>query len=222
MIKSKRISDVVEEYLECIYKLEERFKTARTGDIVKSLRLSPGTVTNTLRRLERMGLIVHKPYRGVRLTEKGRRIAIEVIRRHRLSERLLTDILKLDWEKAHEAACKLEHSISGDVAKLLDRALNYPKTCPHGNPIPTEAGEILEEKSVPLTSVKIGKQCEVVKVTDERSELLHYLKSLGVIPGALIEITSVEPFGGSITVRIGSTQCALSRSVASSILVKHQ
>jgi len=220
-MKSKKVSDVVEEYLECIYKLEEKFKAAKTGDIVKSLKLSPGTVTNTLRRLERRGLITHKPYRGVKLTEKGRRIALEVIRRHRLSERLLTDFLRLEWEKAHEAACRLEHSISGDVEKLIERALNYPKTCPHGNPIPSESGKIIEVSSVPLSLAGVGEKCEVVRVTDERIELLQHLKNLGLVPGASIEVVNIEPISESITVKIGPTHHSLSRSVASSIQVRH-
>lgn len=215
-------SEVLEEYLECIYKLEEKSRTARTSEIVKSLGVSPGTVTNTLRRLKRKGYIVHSPYKGVRLTEKGRKVAIGVIRRHRLSERLLTDLLNLEWEKSHDIACRLEHSISEEVAILLEKALNNPKTCPHGNPIPTIGGKISEESCVPLSSLMAGNHCEVVKVTDESIELLQYLKSIGLIPGAEIEILNIEPFDGPITIRVGTRQQALSRTVASVIQVKQR
>ncbi|MEM3394413.1 MAG: metal-dependent transcriptional regulator [Nitrososphaerota archaeon] len=221
-MKKRSGDEVLEEYLECIYKLEEKFKVARTSEIVKSLELSPGTVTNTLRRLRRMGYIIHRPYRGVRLTEKGRKIAIDVIRKHRLSERLLTDLLKLEWEKSHNAACRLEHSISEEIARLLDEALNHPKTCPHGNPIPTESGKVFDESCLPLSSLKAGIQCEVVKVTDESVQLLQYLKSVGLVPGALVEILNIEPFDGPITIRVGTRQQALNRKVASLIQVKQR
>lgn len=219
-MKKRSGNEVLEEYLECIYKLEEKSKVARTSEIVRALGLSPGTVTNTLRRLRRKGYIIHSPYRGVRLTEKGRKLAIEVIRKHRLSERLLTDLLKLDWEKSHDVACRLEHSISEEVARLLDKALNHPRTCPHGNPIPTESGMIYEESCAPLSSLKVGNQCEVVKVTDENVELLQYLKSIGLIPGVSLEILRIEPFEGPITIRVGTRLQALSRAVASVIQVR--
>lgn len=219
---NRGVNEVLEEYLECIYRLEQKYKTARTSEIVKSLGLSPGTVTNTLRRLRMKGYIVHRPYRGVRLTEKGRKIAIEVIRRHRLSERLLTDVLNLEWEKSHDAACRLEHSINEEVAGLLEKALNHPKTCPHGNPIPTEEGKVFEEGSVPLSSLAVGDRCEVVKVIDEREDLLQYLKRIGLTPGASVEIIDIAPFDGPINIRIGTMQHALSRKVASVVQVKHR
>ncbi|MEM3403156.1 MAG: metal-dependent transcriptional regulator [Nitrososphaeria archaeon] len=217
---SKEVTPIVEEYLEVIYKLQEKKEVARTSDIVASLKVSPGTVTNTVERLERDGLIVHVPYKGAKLTDKGQRIALNVIRRHRLSERLLTDILHVEWEKAHEAACKLEHAIDNDVIKKLEKALNHPKTCPHGNPIPTKCGGIIEEKSQPLVELNVKESCMIMKVIEEKPELLHYLGTLGLVPNTKIEILDKAPFDGPITLKVGKANRVLSHEVASIIKVR--
>jgi DtxR family Mn-dependent transcriptional regulator len=214
------VTAAIEEYLENIYRLQERKGVARTNDIVKLLQVVPGTVTNTVERLEKEGLVTHEPYRGVKLTEKGRRIALRVIRRHRLSERLLTDILRVDWDKAHDVACRLEHDITNDVAKKLEKALGHPRSCPHGNPIPTECGGIIEEESEPLTTFSPKESAVIVKITEETPEMLEYLAKLGLVPGASIEVVERIPFDGLVTVRVGGTNHVLSRSVSSIIEVK--
>ena len=220
MSVSEEISAVIEEYLERIYRLQEKSGVARTNDIVKSLGVVPGTVTNTVKWLEKEGLVTHKPYKGVKLTEKGRKIALQVIRRHRLSERLLTDILHMEWDKVHDAACKLEHSLTNEIIKPLEKALKHPKTCPHGNPIPTKCGGIIKEESQPLIELGTGEQSTIVKIIEERTDLLHYLNKLGLVPGASVEILEKAPFNGPITVKVGSTSHALSRAIASVIQVK--
>ena len=214
------VTAVVEEYLEAIYKLQERSGVARTSDIVKMLQVAPGTVTNTVERLEREGYVTHEPYKGVKLTEKGLRTAMHVLRRHRLSERLLTDILHMKWDKVHDAACKLEHGITDEIIKPLEKALGHPKTCPHGNPIPTKCGGIIVEESHSLTALNEREQGVIVKITEEKPDLLHYLNTMGLVPGASIEIVEKAPFNGPITLKIGGTNRALSRTVASIIQVK--
>jgi DtxR family Mn-dependent transcriptional regulator len=216
----EEVTAVVEEYLEVIYRLQEKDGVARTGEIVKSLEVAFGTVTNTVERLEKEGYVTHEPYKGVKLTEKGLKIALQVVRRHRLSERLLADILHVGWDKVHDAACKLEHGITDDIIKPLEKALKHPKTCPHGNPIPTKCGGIFEEKSQPLSLLSEQERGIVVKITDEKSDLLRYLDALGLVPGASIEILEKAPFNGPITLKIGSTNRAVSRAIASVIQVK--
>jgi len=214
------VTSATEEYLEIIYKLQEKRGVATTSDLVRSLKVAPGTVTNTIARLEKESLVIHKPYRGVKLTEKGRRIALRTIRKHRLSERLLTDLLNVEWERVHEAACKLEHSISDEIAKKIEKALGHPKTCPHGNPIPTECGGIIEESSKPLTEFDLGERGVIAKITDERRELLEYLNSLKVRPDKIVEIIDKAPFGGPITIKIEGERHALSPEIASLIEVR--
>ncbi|MEM3571296.1 MAG: metal-dependent transcriptional regulator [Candidatus Bathyarchaeia archaeon] len=216
----EEISAVIEEYLECIFKLQEKSGIARTSDIVKILGVVPGTVTNTLKWLKKKGLIIHEPYKGIKLTKKGRKIAIQVIRKHRLSERLLTDILHMEWNKVHEIACKLEHSITEEMIKPLEKALRHPKTCPHGNPIPTKCGGIIKEKLVPLINLTVGMQGIVAKIIEEQEELLQYLGKLGLFPGAPIEIMEKAPLNDSITMKIGSTQHVLGRHIASLVYIK--
>jgi len=217
---SVKVTSATEEYLEIIYRLQEKSGVATTSDLVRSLRVAPGTVTNTIARLEKESFVIHEPYRGVRLTEKGRRIALRIIRKHRLSERLLTDLLNVEWERVHEAACKLEHSISDEIAKKIEKALGHPKTCPHGNPIPTECGGIIEEKSRPLNELELEERGIIAKITDEKRELLEYLNSLKVRPGKVVEVIEKAPLGGPITIRIEGENHALSQEVASLIKVK--
>lgn len=215
------VSSTLEEYLEVIYRLETEKGSAKTSDLAKHLQVALGTITNTIEHLEKLNLVTHKPYKGVKLTQKGRRIALDVLRRHRLSERLLTDVLRMDWSKTHDAACKLEHAIaSKDVIKPLEKILGKPKTCPHGNPIPSESGKVVEEKSELLSDLSPGKEGTIVKVTDERPHMLQYLATLGLVPGANVEIEEKGPFNGPIIVRVMGASYALGRNVASVIWVK--
>lgn len=217
---AEEVTAIIEEYLEGIYRLQEKSGVARTSEIVKLLQVSPGTVTNTVERLEKEGLVTHSPYKGVKLTKKGRKIAINVIRRHRLSERLLTDSLRVNWSEAHRLACKLEHSFTGDLVKKLEKALGHPKTCPHGNPIPTQCGGIIEDKSVPLTNLETREKGVLVKIVDEKHAVLEYLSTLRLMPGASVEVAEKAPFNGPITVKINKTKQALSFEIASIIYVR--
>ena len=215
------VSPVIEEYLEAIYKLEESSGSAKTTELAKQLKVALGTITNTIETMEKQSLIVHQPYKGVKLTGKGRKIALDVVRRHRLSERLLTDILRLEWSKAHDAACKLEHVFADkELSDPLERALGHPKTCPHGNPIPSEFGKLTEEHSAVLASLNCGEKGTIVKVTDERPDMLQYLATLGLVPGASVEIEERAPFNGPIMVKVMGASYALGRNIASVIWVK--
>jgi len=221
MSAAEEVSSTIEEYLEAIYTLQERNGSAKTTELAKRLKVTLGTITNTVESMEKQNLVVHEPYKGVKLTAKGRKMALDVVRRHRLSERLLTDILRLEWSKAHDIACKLEHAISGeDVIKPLEKALGHPKTCPHGNPIPSESGRLAEEKSELLTHLRQGESGVIAKITDERQDMLQYLASLGLVPGASVSIEEKAPFNGPIMVKVMGASYALGRNVASVIWVK--
>ncbi len=221
MSATEEVSSTIEEYLEAIYKLQERNGAAKTTELAKQLKVALGTITNTVESMERQSLIMHQPYKGVKLTAKGRKIALDVIRRHRLSERLLVDILRLEWSKAHDAACKLEHAFGDkELLEPLNDALGHPKTCPHGNPIPSESGKLTEEHSEVLLSLNAGEKGTIVKVTDEREDILQYLGKLGLVPGASVEVEDKAPFEGPIMVRVGNANYALGRNVASIIWVK--
>lgn len=221
MSTAEQVSSTVEEYLEAIYRLQERNGAAKTTELAKQLNVALGTITNTIESLEKQNFVVHQPYKGVKLTLKGRKIALSVVRRHRLSERLVVDILKVDWGKAHDAACKLEHVFADkDLIGPLEKALGNPKTCPHGNPIPSASGEVAEEQSQMLASLNAGEKGVIVKVTDERPDILHYLSRLGIRLGEQVLVQEKAPFDGPIMVKVGTANFALGRNVASIVWVK--
>lgn len=209
------ISHVLEEYLEAIWRLQERSDSVRTGELAQQLEVTPGAVTNTLTHLEKHRLIIRKPYRGITLTEKGRTIALRVIRKHRLAERLLTEVLHMDWSGVHEIACELEHAMTDEMVSPLQRTLKDPTTCPHGNPIPDELGRVTEEESEPLSNFNPNDRAILVKVTEEKPDMLRYLASLGLMPGATVEVQEKAPFEGPIIVKVMGATYALGRSVAS-------
>jgi len=208
-----------EMYLKVIYNLQTKTGAARTGGIAKILGITPGSVTNTLEVLETKGLVAREPYKGVKLTGEGRKLALSVFRRHRLAERLLADVLHLDWIESHEEACRLEHAISDNLAASMEKALGNPKTCPHGNPIPDERGSIVPTKSEALSGLGNGQKATVVQIPDENTDLLRYLTTLGMHPGVRIEVEEKAPFNGPMLVKVGSTSYPLGLDVASDIYV---
>jgi len=214
------VSNEAEEYLEAIYRLEKKTGFAKTMELARQLKVVPGSVTNTVESLEKRDLVIHEPYKGVTLTEKGRKIALNVLRRHRLAERLLTDILHLDWSEVHDAACKLEHAIPADIIKPLEKTLGHPKTCPHGNPIPTACGGIIEEKSEPLVNLSPEVSGIIIRIIEEKAEVLQHLATLGLTPGVRVEVEKKASFGGPITIRAGESRYTLDYKVASIINVK--
>ena len=211
-----------EMYLKTIYNLEQRNGSARTGDIAKILEITPGSVTNTLEALEGKGLVVREPYKGVNLTEDGRKLAVAVFRRHRLAERLLVDVLGMDWAESHTEACKLEHSISDQVALSIEKKLGEPKTCPHGNPIPNEKGFIEPNKSVALSVLENGETAVVAMIPDEDVAVLRYISTLGMIPGAKVTVEEKAPFKGPMLVKVNGNSYPIGLDVATGIFVNRE
>jgi len=217
---SKRTTSTTEEFIESIYRLEKRSGIAKTTELAKMLNVVSGTVTNTIERLEKEEYLIHEPYKGVKLTEKGKQTALLVIKKHRLAERLLHDLLQMKWDVIHDVACKLEHGITQNMIAPLEKVLNNPRTCPHGNPIPQKSGENFEEKSNPLIGLKLGAQGRIVKIIEENGELLRYLSELGLIPGELVKVLEKAPFNGPISLKIKGKRRSISPSIAEIIFVK--
>lgn len=214
------ISYQAEEYLEAIYRLEKKRGYAKTMELARKLNVVPGSITNTIVGLERRGLVIHKPYKGVKLTEKGRKIASNVLRRHRLAERFLTDILHIDWSQVHDAACKLEHVLTPEILNPLEDTLRHPKTCPHGNPIPNKKGEIIEEETKPLVDLNPGESGVVANIAEEKTDTLETLDSVGLTLGSHVEVQAKKPFTGPLDIHVEGKHHTIERKVATYVHVK--
>lgn len=212
------LSATLEEYLETIYKLSERGQV-RPGQIADMLRVSAPTVTATLGRLQSQGLVTRSDDGGVELTVDGRKQALDIVRRHRLAERLLVDVLGLSWDEVHDEACELEHALSPKVQEALERLLDNPEVCPHGHPIPAAGGDVAEQEGVPLCEHGPGDEVRIVRIDDEDDALLAYLSSLGMFPGTTVRVRDVAPFKGPLTVEVGGQTHAIGREVAQKVVV---
>lgn len=208
----------LEEYLETIYKLSEH-GTVKPTAIAESVGVSGPTVTNTLKRLEGGGYVIRQGT-DVVLTESGSAAALDIVRKHRVAERFLVDVLGLGWDEAHDDACRLEHALSPRVLVALEEFLNNPEVCPHGNPIPRADGKIPSAQGTPLASLGLGARCEVVRIEEEDEELLRYLKEIGLVPGAQVLIAEVAPFSGPFTLSVGGRSSAISHEIAEKVFVR--
>lgn len=218
MVKESRR---IEEYLESIYKILEMHEPATTSKIAENMGLRPSSVSEMLKQLEQKGLVSFAE-KGVTLTEEGELAAKKVIRKHRLSERLLTDILGFGWDEVHDEACRLEHDISRKMEERIEKRLENPKTCPHGYPIPDRKGEIARDESVKLSELEPDDKGVIVSVFEENPEMLQYLGSLGLYPGVEMEVKSIAPFGGPIVIIVEGEEKTLGKELAEKILVRKQ
>jgi DtxR family Mn-dependent transcriptional regulator len=225
------LTEKMEEYLEALYKLSLEDENLSATRLSEHLNVTPPTVLDMLKRLEADGFVRYaesgrshgkgkaRGKRCISLTAKGQRAAKALVRRHRLSERFLTDVLGLDWESAHREACRFEHILSPEVEEKLAEVLGNPETCPHGYPIPDEKGNVKEpvQEIRQLCDFAANEKGCIARVEEEQPELLQYLASLGLLPDVDIEVKEVAPFGGPLLVKIGDAQYALGREVASKI-----
>lgn len=197
------LSGPVEDYLKAIYDLERVGAPATTNDIADRLAISPASVSGMMRRLAEQRLITHEPYRGVRLTGAGRRAALRTLRRHRILECYLTEVLGYEWDRVHDEAERLEHAASDELIERMATALGDPVHDPHGAPIPTRDGRVEEAPLRTLASTAPGEQVRVRRVQDEDAERLRYLAELGIRPGAMVRILDRAPYDGPITLWVG-------------------
>lgn len=190
----------VEDYLKAIYRLSGQGGFATTSDIAALLELSAPSVSGMVKRLSEMGLIEHVPYRGVQLTSQGRRAALRMVRRHRVLELYLTSHLFYNWDDVHSEAERLEHAVSDDLIERMAAALGDPRYDPHGDPIPTAAGEIEETELVPLSEASVGGELELRQVGTQEPARLRYFAEQGLMPGVRVLVTDRQPFNGPTTI----------------------
>lgn len=208
-----------EEYLEAVYRLEREGPGVTTSGLASELGVAPASVSGMLKKLASDGYIDHRARGEAKLTRKGLEVAVRVLRRHRLAECLLTDILGMPWEDVHAEACMLEHAISARVEERLIAVLGNPQACPHGHPIPPADLSDPIRLGVPLAQIEVGARAHVNGVTEEVPEMLVYLGKIGMRPGAAIVITAKAPLGGPVTVNIEGTSHAISLELARMVTV---
>ncbi len=213
----------VEDYAKAIYALETRStEPVSTNALAERLAITPGSVSAMLKRLCELGVITHEPYRGVRLTEDGRRIALEVIRHHRLIESFLADALGMSWDRVHAEAEVLEHVISEDLEELIAAKLGHPTVDPHGDPIPSADLELQEPPTARMESMEPGDEGLFVRVSDSDPEMLRYLADRGIAPGERFTVRDRQPFGGPLFVLFAGGEHAIGGELARAMRVELQ
>jgi DtxR family Mn-dependent transcriptional regulator len=209
----------VEDYAKAIYTLEER-GTVTTTALAERLNVTPGSVSGMLKKLDAAGLVAHEPYKGVTLTAQGRRVALEVIRHHRLIELFLAEVLDMPWDRVHAEAEVLEHVISEELEHLIAEKLGHPTTDPHGDPIPDADLDIAERRGLPLQDLEPGAAGRFVRVSDADPEMLRWLAERAVRPGDDVEVLDKQPFDGPLTVRVGGSVLTLGGGVAAAMRIE--
>lgn len=211
----------VENYLKAIYKLSRggSAEAASTGQIAAALGVSPGTVTSMLKTLSESGLANYTPYEGARLTDSGKELALRVLRRHRLIELFLVQILGLRWDEVHDDADRLEHAISDRLVDRIDALLGHPEFDPHGDPIPTRTGEMPPAELRSLADCPAGSHFRLARVTDQSASFLQFLSHSGLPLGAAGEVLANTPQAGTVTVEIDGRQTTLGHGAAMHLLV---
>jgi DtxR family Mn-dependent transcriptional regulator len=215
------ISAAVQDYAKAVYALEARKGSAvSTNELAERLGVTPGSVSAMLRKLSDVGLVEHQRYHGVRLTDQGRRVALEVLRHHRLIELFLAEELGMPWDRVHDEAEVLEHVLSDELEELIAARLGHPTVDPHGDPIPTAEFGIEERQTHSLDELESGASGRFVRVSDSDPEMLRYLAEHGIAIGDRLEVVDRQPFGGPVFVRFDQREQALGGALAHAMRVE--
>ena len=214
-------SPAIEDYAKAIYVLETRGdEPVGTNALAERLGVTPGSVSAMVRKLGELELVTHQPYHGVRLTESGRLLALEIIRHHRLLELFLAEVLDMPWDRVHAEAEVLEHVLSSELEEVIAAKLGNPTRDPHGDPIPTPELTIEDPETSSLGDLEAGAAGVFVRVSDSDPAMLRYLGERGVAPGAEFEVVERQPFGGPLFVRFGADVHTLGGELAQAMRVE--
>lgn len=213
-------SMAVEDYLKTIYSLSKRDQAASTSAIADWLGIAAGSVTGMLKRLAEQQLVEHVPYYGARLTDRGEREAVRLIRRHRVLELFLVQVLGYTWDRVHEEADRLEHAATDELINRMAKALGEPALDPHGAPIPSSEGRFIESHYPTLGEMTVGTRGVLRRVQDENAAALRYLAELELVPGVELQLLERAPFNGPLKVRVGGQERFLGAELAHSLEVE--
>lgn len=208
-----------EMYMKAIYRLEREGPGVSTSALATELGVAPASVSGMLKKLAGEGYVEHEVRGDISLTPKGLEVAVGVVRRNRLAERLLTDMLGMPWDEVYAEACILEHAITERVEERLVATLGNPQTCPHGHPIPPKDLTDPVRVGVPLAQVEAGVDVAVTGVTEQVPEILRYLAQVGLRPGARLRVLEKAPLGGPITVDVDGERHAISLELARMVMI---
>jgi len=208
-----------ENYLKIIYHLAENNNNVQTNAIAEKMQTKPASVTDMIKKLADKGLVDYIKYQGVTLTEKGKNTAIDIVRKHRLWEVFLVDKLNFKWDEVHDVAEELEHIKSFALIERLDEFLGFPKSDPHGDPIPDKNGRFAKTQFTKLIELKVGDGGTITGVSQHSSAFLKHLEKLGLTLGKQIQVNDVTDFDGSVEILVANKQINISREVAKHILI---
>lgn len=214
------ISDTMGDYLGELYRLSHNDTWISTTALAERLGVSGPATVRMVHRLQKFELVEHLPYNGVRLTDLGRKAALMNIRRHRLVERFLVDVLQFGWHEVHDEADVLQKGINQKLEDRIDSLMGHPQTCPHGDPIPTREGYMPLLNDRPLTVVPMGKRGVVSRVKERHPDKLRYMSEIGLIPGAEFEVLSRAPFNGPLRLKLGRNEQVIGYEFAAAIWVR--
>lgn len=215
-----QVTHAMEDYLKAVYRLREVDKQVTTQRLADELGVTGPSVTNMVKRLAELRLLSHTRYHGVDFTLAGEKIALEVVRHHRLLELYLAETLGYAWDEVHAEAERLEHHVSDELEARMDSALGFPTTDPHGDPIPSVEGVISETAHTGLLEAVQGQEATVVRVSDRDPEQLRYLGGLGLYPGARVTVIEVLPFDGPIRLLVNGIEHIIGRPLAATVYVR--
>lgn len=218
-VQNPMITQAAQDYLKVIYRLEEQASEASTQAISQSLKVTQPSVTGMIKKLAEMNLISYTPYQGAKLTDAGKKIALETIRHHRLLELYLAKAMGYSWDQVHKEAEKLEHFISEEFEDRMDEILGRPKVDPHGAPIPSKEGIIEERQLLALNQAEPGRLAAVKQISDKDPEKLRYLAQLGIFPEVVLKVIKRVPYGGAVEVEIAGSKHLLGEGLAAVIFV---
>jgi len=212
----------MEDYLKAAYSLEQEGGPVTTLRLAEAMSLSGPSVTNMIKRLDELKLVVHNPYHGISLTASGRGVALEVIRHHRLLELYLAQALGFEWDEVHQEAERLEHHVSEELERRMERALDYPKFDPHGDPIPTRAGTVPTVQDVALPELQVGATAIISRVSDRDPEKLRYMSTHELRPGTSITVREHLPYDGPIRIRVNDDDQLVPFAIACLVRVQQE
>ena len=219
LVQAPELTAAVQDYAKAIYSLETRDGSVSTTALAERLGVRPASVSGMLKKLVDLGLVEHERYHGVRLTDRGRVVALEVIRHHRLLELFLVENLGMSWDEVHAEAEVLEHVLSEGLEELIAAKLGDPTLDPHGDPIPSRELTIADDEAGVLYDLEPGRTATFVRVSDAEPEMLRFLAQHGIVPGARLEVLERQPFDGPLYVRAGDTEHVLGANLARAMRV---